>query len=155
MAEPPAGARSGELVLEITRVFPVSADTVFAAICDSNKLRKWWGPKEFTVASLNFRPEVGRQFWLEMQPPDGNAFSIIGVFREVDPPARLSFTFAYEEPDKDDVESLVVLTFTDLGGSTEIFLSHGPFKTEARLALHRDGWTDSFDKLERLILTQA
>jgi hypothetical protein len=30
-------------------------------------------------------------------------------------------------------------------------LEQGPFKTEARRALHRDGWTDSFDKLERLV----
>jgi hypothetical protein len=30
-------------------------------------------------------------------------------------------------------------------------LTQGPFKNEARRALHRDGWTDSFDKLEQLL----
>jgi uncharacterized protein YndB with AHSA1/START domain len=50
-------------------------------------------------------------------------------------------------PDPDDVETLVALSFRDLGGSTEVALTQGRFKTEARLALHRDGWTDSFDKL--------
>ena len=30
-------------------------------------------------------------------------------------------------------------------------LTQGLFKTEARRALHRDGWGDSFDKLERLL----
>jgi hypothetical protein len=30
-------------------------------------------------------------------------------------------------------------------------LTQGLFKTEARLKLHRDGWTDSFDKLEALL----
>jgi uncharacterized protein YndB with AHSA1/START domain len=151
MAEQHTSARSGELVLEIKRVFPVSEDTVFAAICDSNKLRKWWGPKELSVTNLNFRPEVGERYRIEMQPPDGNAFSIIGMFREINRPTRLAYTFAYEEPDEDDVETLVALTLRDLGGSTEISLSQGPFKTEARRALHRDGWMDSFDKLDQLI----
>ena len=86
-----------------------------------------------------------------MQPPDGKSFSIFGAFRDVDRPARLAYTFAYEEPDDDDIETLVALTLRDLGGSTEVVLTQGPFKTEARRALHRDGWTDSFDKLDRFI----
>jgi uncharacterized protein YndB with AHSA1/START domain len=151
MGEPRTSARSGELVLEMKRVFPVPTDTAFAALYDSNQLRKWWGPKELTVTNLNFRPEVGERYWIEMQPPDGHAFSIIGVFRQVDRPARLAYTFVYEEPDEDDVETLVALTLRDLGGSTEVFLSQGPFKTEPRRALHRNGWTDSFDKLDQLI----
>jgi uncharacterized protein YndB with AHSA1/START domain len=151
MTEPHIVLRSGELVLEIKRVFPVPAHTVFAALYESNQLRKWWGPKEFTVSSLNFRPRVGGPYRIEMQPPDGDVFYIIGVFREIDRPARLAYTFAYEEPNEDDVETLVALTLRDLGGSTEVFLSQGPFKTEARLALHRDGWMDSFEKLDELI----
>ena len=86
-----------------------------------------------------------------MQPPEGDPFCLIGEFRDIDPPFRLSYTFVWEDPDPDDVETLVVLSLRDLGGSTEVSFSQGPFKTEARRALHRDGWTDSFDKLERLI----
>ena len=61
----------------------------------------------------------------------------------------------WEEPDPDDVETLVELSFRDLGEATEVALAQGPFKTEARRELHRGGWTDSFDKLERLIARQA
>ena len=69
----------------------------------------------------------------------------------MDAPARLAYTFVWEPPDPDDVETQVGLTFRDLGDSTEVALAQGPFKTEDRRALHRDGWTDSFDKLERLV----
>ena len=144
-------ARSDELMLEIKRVFPAPVHVVFAAFSDSNELRRWWGPEGFTVSSLNFQPQVGERYRIEMQPPDGKAFSIIGAFRDVDRPARLAYTFAYEEPDDDDIETLVALTLRDLGGSTEVVLTKGPFKTEARRALHRDGWMDSFDKLDRFI----
>ena len=47
------------------------------------------------------------------------------------------------------------LSFRDLGESTEVDFTQGLFKTEERRALHHDGWSDSFDKLERLIPTQA
>jgi uncharacterized protein YndB with AHSA1/START domain len=90
-----------------------------------------------------------------MQPPEGDAFYLTGEFREVDPPRRLSFTFAYDEPDPDDVETLVELSFRDLGEATEIRFTQRPFKTEARRELHRNGWTDSFDRLENVIATNS
>ena len=90
-----------------------------------------------------------------MQPPDGDPIYLAGEFREVEPPDRQAFTFAWEDPDPDDVENLVRLSFRDLDGSTEVGLVQAPFETDARLALHRDGWTDSFDKLERMLAAPA
>ena len=55
------------------------------------------------------------------------------------------------DPDPDDVENLVVLSFRDLGESTEVALFQAPFETEARRQLHHDGWSESFDKLERVL----
>jgi uncharacterized protein YndB with AHSA1/START domain len=90
-----------------------------------------------------------------MQPPEGDAFHLTGEVRLVDPPSRLAFTFAWEPPDPDDVETLVELAFTDLDGSTEVALTQGPFKTEPRRDLHRDGWTDTFDRLEEFLQTHV
>jgi uncharacterized protein YndB with AHSA1/START domain len=92
---------------------------------------------------------VGNAYRIEMQPPEGDAFYLTGEFNQVDPPAQLAYTFVWEDPDPDDVETLVELSFRDRGESTEVVLSQRSFKTEARRELHRDGWTDSFDKLER------
>jgi uncharacterized protein YndB with AHSA1/START domain len=99
---------------------------------------------------LEFDARVGESYRIEMQPPEGDPFYLTGEFGEVDPPARLAFTFIWEDPDPDDVETVARLSFRDLGESTEVALTQGPLKTEARRALHQDGWTDSFDKLERL-----
>jgi uncharacterized protein YndB with AHSA1/START domain len=150
-----SSAHSGELTLEIKRVLPAPPPAAFAAFSDPNVLVRWWGPEGFTIPSLEFQPRVGETYRIEMQPPEGDPFYLTGEFREVDPPARLAYTFVWEDPDPDDAETLVVLSFRDLGESTEVALTQGPFKTEARRALHRDGWTDSFDKLERLISAQA
>jgi uncharacterized protein YndB with AHSA1/START domain len=144
-------AGSDDLVLELARVLPARAPVVFAAFTDAEDLARWWGPRGFSGPSLDFQARVGTAYRIEMQPPEGDPFFLAGEFREVDPPARLAYTFAWEEPDPDDVETLVVLSFQDRDASTAVALTQGPFKTEARRALHRDGWTDSFDKLEPLL----
>jgi uncharacterized protein YndB with AHSA1/START domain len=63
------------------------------------------------------------------------------------PTAPTAVYMAFADPD--DVEMLATLSFRDLGEATEVALAQGPFRTEARRALHHDGWSDSFDKLER------
>jgi uncharacterized protein YndB with AHSA1/START domain len=148
-------ARSDELTLDMKPVLPAARSAVFRAFTDADELAKWWGPDGFTIPSLEFDPRVGESYRIEMQPPEGERFSLTGEFRVVDPPARLAYTFVWEEPDPDDVENEVDLSFRDLGESTEVAFTQGPFKTEARRALHRDGWTDSFDKLERLVSAQT
>ena len=149
------GPQSDELALEIQRTLAAVPSVAFGAFSDSSELANWWGPQGFTPPSLDFHPLVGDSYRIEMQPPEGDSFYLTGEFREVDPPVRLAYTFRWEDPDPDDIETLVTLSFRDLGESTEVALTQGPFKTEARRALHRDGWTDSFDKLERLISAQA
>ena len=144
-------AQSGELTVGIQRVVAAAPSVVFAAFSTPNELANWWGPEGFTVASLDFNPRVGDSYRIEMQPPEGDPFYLTGEFREIDPPARLAYTFVWEDPDPDDVETLVELSFRVLGESTEVVLAQGAFKTEARRELHRNGWTDSFDKLEAFI----
>jgi uncharacterized protein YndB with AHSA1/START domain len=144
-------AQSGELTLEIVRTLPAARARVFAAFSNPDELAKWFGPEGFSVGSLDSDPRVGGTYRIEMQPPEGDPFYLGGEFREVDPPGRLAFTFVYEDPDPDDVETLVELSFRDRGESTEVVFTQGPFKTEARRELHRDGWTDSFDRLAQVI----
>jgi uncharacterized protein YndB with AHSA1/START domain len=144
-------AESGGLTLELKRVLPAAPPVVFRAFSAPDELGKWWGPAGFTAPSLEFNPRVGDSYRIEMQPPEGDRFYLTGEFRDVDPPARLAYTFVWEDPDPDDVETLVELSFRDLGESTEIVLTQGPFETEPRRELHRNGWTDAFDRLEQLI----
>jgi uncharacterized protein YndB with AHSA1/START domain len=139
------------LILQLKRVLPAPSSVVFDAFSAADQLATWWGPAGFKIPSLEFDPRVGAGYRIEMQPPEGDAFYLSGEFREVDPPNRLAFTFVWENPDPDDVENLVELSFRDLGESMEVSLTQGPFKTEPRWELHRDGWTDSFDKLERVV----
>jgi uncharacterized protein YndB with AHSA1/START domain len=139
------------LRLDMKRVLPAPPASVFDAFADPGKLARWWGPAGFTVPNVDFEPRAGGSYRIEMQPPEGDAFHLRGEFREVDPPGRLAFTFVWEPPDPDDVETLVELSFRDLSDATEVAFTQGDFKTEPRRELHRDGWTDTFDRLERFL----
>ena len=147
-------AGSDGLTLELKRVLPGTAPLVFDFFTEPSQLARWWGPRGFSAPSLEFDPRVGDRYRIEMQPPEGDSFYLTGEFREVDSPTRLAYTFRWEDPDPDDIETVADLSFRDLGASTEVVLGQGPFKTEARRELHRGGWTDSFDKLEELLSSQ-
>jgi uncharacterized protein YndB with AHSA1/START domain len=146
--EEPAGSQ-----LHLEKSLAVPNERVFAAFVDPEQLRRWWGPIGFTVRELQFDAVEGTEYRIAIQPPEGDAFHISGIFRAVEPPHRLSFTFNYEEPDPDDQETLVRLTFEPTEGGTRVILDQGPFNTATRVDLHRDGWTETFERFERSFAT--
>jgi uncharacterized protein YndB with AHSA1/START domain len=148
-------SQPGGLTLDLKCVLPAPRSVVFKALTEPDQLAKWWGPSGFTSPSVSFDPYVGGSYRIAMQPPDGELFHLQGEFREVDPPARLAYTFRWEDPDPDDQDTVVTLSLRDLGESTELVLAQGPFATEPRRALHEAGWTDGFDRLRELISSGA
>ena len=138
-------------VLELVWVLDAPREHVFRALSEPATLAKWWGPAGFTTPEIELDLEVGGGYRFGMQPPDGELFHLAGEFLELDPPRRLAYTFRWEEPDPDDRETIVTLSLDDVGAATRLSLRQGEFATEARLELHRDGWTDSLVKLRELL----
>ena len=139
------------LSLELTRLLGAPRARVFEFLSDAALLAEWWGPSGFSIPSIDFVPRVGGTYRIEMQPPDGDAFELMGTFREVDIPSRLVFSFEWEPADPDDQETVAQLALEQTDDSTTVRLRQGPFKTDVRRALHRDGWTESLDKLAELV----
>jgi uncharacterized protein YndB with AHSA1/START domain len=146
MTEQPSG-----LVLKQQRVLDAPPERIFFLMTEPAELAKWWGPHGFTTPEIELDLNVGGSYRYTMEPPDGEAFHLSGEFLEIDPPGRLVYTFRWEEPDPADRETVVVLSLDAVGEATEVSLSQGEFATEERLALHRDGWADSFEKLGDVI----
>jgi uncharacterized protein YndB with AHSA1/START domain len=140
-----------ELTLRIGRRLAAPRPTVIDAMANPTVLARWWGPAGFTVPRLDYRPAVGTSYRILMAPPQGDSFVLVGEFRQVELPARLVYTFAWEDPDPDDVETLVAMRFDAIESSTDLLVTHGLFRTPARLTLHRTGWNESLDKLEQLL----
>ena len=138
-------------MLHLERLVHAPPDSAFAACVEPEKIAEWWGPYGFTASSVELDARVGGSYRLAMHPPEGDVFHIRGEFREIDRPRRLVYTFEYEEPDPDDRETVVELSFLDDVAGTRVVLDQGPFETEARRALHEAGWTDTLERLARFL----
>lgn len=148
-----ATVAEGQVLCLICTV-PAARTAVYNALSDPRELPKWWGPRGFSVPSVQFDPRVGGSYWIAMQPPGKDLFYLLGEFREVDPPACLAYTFRWDPPDSDDRQTVARLSLQDRGDRTDVLLTQGTFATEDRLRLHAQGWNDCFERLEE-VLRQA
>lgn len=139
------------LRLHLEKVLPAAPRRVFDACVQPSRLAEWWGPAGFSAPEITLDVRRGGAYRITMQPPDGGAFHLRGEFRRVDPPRHLEYTFEWEEPDPDDRQTVVELSFLDHPDGTKLVLDHGPFATEARHALHEAGWSDALERLEQTL----
>ena len=140
-------ARDRELVL--TRVFDAPAALVFKFWTDPSHLMRWWGPRVHPVAHIEMDVRPGGQWRGCLRSIDGREeLWQRGTFREVEPPHRLAFTFAWEEAGERGLETLVTVTFAEEGGKTRMTLRQTPFQSLAERDGHDAGWSSCFDRLE-------
>jgi uncharacterized protein YndB with AHSA1/START domain len=139
------------LELRLERTLPAPCSVVYRALTDPARLGEWWGPRGFIAQSVEFDLHVGGAYRIAMQPPDGDAFHLSGEFRHVEPPTRLAYTFRWDPPHPDDRETMVILTLESSGEETTLRLTQREFATPERLALHETGWSETLDRLARLL----
>jgi len=84
-------------------------------------------------------------------PADGRKLWQHGTFREVVPPARLVFTFVWEEAGERGLETLVTITLADEGGRTRLTFHQTPFQSLTERDGHGYGWGSTFDRLDEFL----
>ncbi|MBI3451341.1 MAG: SRPBCC domain-containing protein [Rhodospirillales bacterium] len=141
--------------LSLTRRFDAPRETVFRAFTDAKMLRQWWGPKGFTCprADIDMRP--GGAYRIEMCAPSGEIKILAGVYREVSPPARLVYTWVWQQGDMAGVETLVTLDFVAHGRATELRVTHELLPSDRARELHGEGWSSGLDRLVAMLSAAA
>ncbi len=138
--------------LELRRRFAAPREAVFRAWTEPAAMAEWWGPEGCTapLCELDLRP--GGSWRTCIRTSDGKDLFVGGRYREISPPARLVFTLAWETDGVAGHETVVTLEFLDRGRATELVLTQAPFETTEARDSHGDGWSSSFDCLERHLL---
>ena len=109
---------------------------------------RWWGPDRGGTSHAEADARVGGGFRVVFRTEDGEEHDVSGVYREVVPDERLVFTWAWRStPER---ESLVTVELRPDGEGTSLTLTHERFFDEPARDRHREGWSGSLDKLERL-----
>ena len=144
---------SKDLELVITRVFDAPRELVFRAWTDRNHLTSWWGPRGFRATSWTMDVRPGGAWRGCMRSTEGLDYWSQGVYREITPPEKLVFTFAWDgDHDMPTTETVVTIFFTEEDGKTKMTLTH----TGAPAGENADnmlvGWNQSFDKLAQSVV---
>ncbi len=88
---------------------------------------------------------IGGSYEVQMHPEEGDPYIAQGVYKEIIPNEKLSFTWSWLG---DEHESLVTLTFRSLNQSeTELTLLHEQFIKEEERDSHGEGWVGTLDQL--------
>jgi uncharacterized protein YndB with AHSA1/START domain len=75
---------------------------------------------------------------------------VAGVYREVEPPSKLVFSWAWETPTSPG-ETLVTLRLEPEGAGTRLLLVHERFPNAEECEKHRKGWTGSLERLPEVV----
>jgi uncharacterized protein YndB with AHSA1/START domain len=143
-------SQQAALTLEIRRTFPAPRERVFNAWTRAEELRKWFAPGPLTTAVAESDLRVGGRYRITMRGPDGKEHTVTGVYRTIEPPKRLVYTWRWEDKPSAG-ESTVTVEFNDHGKSTEVVLRHEGLPNEKEIAEHQMGWTGCLDKLEKAV----
>lgn len=143
-----ATAKPATAELAITRVFDAPRELVFDAWTEPARLVQWWGPKGFTIPSCEMDVRPGGAWRVCMRDAAGGDHWVRGVYREIDEPERLVFSWAWEDPQgKLGHETVVALSFAEEGERTKLTLHHAIFESENARDQHQSGWASTLEKL--------
>jgi uncharacterized protein YndB with AHSA1/START domain len=152
-----AQANLMERSIEIVRIFDAPRELVYEAWTDPEHMTQWWGPRVFTNHSCKLDVRPGGAWQIVMRSPDGTDYGCKGIYSEVTPPERLVFTNdAVDRNDKPLLRGVTTVTFEKHeGNKTKLTLqtrAEGLVDYAPQMLKGMDqGWSQSFDKLGRLL----
>jgi len=134
-----------ELSLTVTKVIHADLETTFNAWLDPAILSSFILPKPgMPCPEVSTDPVAGGAFEIIMQVGD-NRIPHYGVYRTIDPPHCLEFT--WNSPFS-TMDSVVRIDFAGIGvGETEVTLTHTRFPDQQSRDNHEGGWTNILQSL--------
>lgn len=146
-----ANLTAEDTTLVITRVFDAPAERVFDAWLNREEFQAWIGPEGVSCEVPLLEPRVGGRYRITMRLSDGRVIPVAGVFKTIDAPRSLVFTWGWEgDPSR---ESLVTITLCETGGKTELTLRQEGLGSAANRDDHGRGWNSALNKLVAYLAT--
>ena len=135
--------------VRIERHFDVLPGKVWRGWTDPEVVRLWFGSDpagKVLAAQLDVRP--GGSFEVSFMDSDGTEHTCSGVYADVQPETKLSFSWRWKsEP---GVETFVSVLLERRGTGTQMYFEHAQVGS-ASLHDYATGWRSTFGKLERAL----
>ena len=138
-------------VLIIERTIAASPEKVFDAWVKPELLVQWWGPEGMSIPRHSLDVREGGAWETTMRNAEGGEVVVSGVYRKIDRPNRLAFTWAWTQDDGTrGEETEVSIRFVAEGNGTRMTLDQRAFAEVSNRDNHRMGWQSSFNCLDQL-----
>lgn len=128
----------------VRRTIAASAEDLFDAWLDAEALATWMRPGTIQSTVATVEAHEGGCYEITMQGESGPIVHT-GVYRLIDRPKRLVFTWVSPYTEKRD--SLVTVDFMRIGNRTEVIVTHEQLP-ESEKAAHSKGWTSGLEHLD-------
>jgi uncharacterized protein YndB with AHSA1/START domain len=136
----------------MTRVFDAPRQMVFDAFSKPELLKRWFGPRGWSLVVCEVDLRVGGGFRFVMRGPDGKDMGMRGVYKEISAPER---SVHMESFDDFPGESQVTWGMLENGGKTNITVTVLYPSKEIRDAVIQSGMehgaAESYDKLAEML----
>jgi uncharacterized protein YndB with AHSA1/START domain len=147
-----AEAVSDDRVLTVSRVIAAPPEKLFEAFTSPEIMLKWWGPEGAGVGDHDLDIRVGGTWRTALENSMGQGtFVCSGVYKAIERPRRIAFTWAWLQPDgQRGRETLVDVSFEKVERGTRLTVVQKTFDDAAQRDRHSEGWHSTLNKLERL-----
>lgn len=139
--------------VEVRRHLVATPERVFAAFASAEVVGQWLTPApdvKLTVLELDFR-EGGRYRFM-YDTPGGERMLVGGVYRSIEAPTRLVFSWLIEPPDiHAGIESQVTVTIAASANGSDLVILHERFERADANARHAEGWAGALAQLQQLL----
>lgn len=145
-------------VVTITRILNASRERVFAAWTDPALMNQWFAPSADFDVTAQTDLRAGGSYEIGMyQRKLGTTHTAIGKYLEIVPPEKIVMSWDWKEANPLDpaTGSIVTVELRDLGGKTELTLTHAMIQEESSRLGHTQGWTSATNRLARLFDANA
>ena len=144
-------------VAEVRRHLAAAPDLVFAAFADAALVRRWLTPSSdvrLDVLSFDFR--VGGAYRFAYHVPGGTIMHVNGVFRAIERPLRIVFSWNIEPPDEHaGVHSEVQVAIEPDGDGSQLHIRHVRLARAGAPERHAEGWRGAAKQLAALLQERA
>jgi len=138
---------------EVRRRLTATPERVFAAFSDAALVSRWLTPSpDIRMNVLSFEFRVGGLYRFAYHVPDGPLMIVNGIYRVIEPPGRIAFSWNVEPPDEHaGLQSEVVVSITAHAGGCELHIRHSQLTLPGAGERHSAGWRGALDLLDTLL----